>query len=119
MISLPSNWLKRVQVRELPHDPSFVVLLLRFRNDAGQYFNWHQPINATHGLTAASKLEEGLSLLSHINLETEDPFINATSREKAEALDQHWEQVMIPNTLNLKSFREKHGLRDPEEAHRA
>jgi hypothetical protein len=118
MINLPSNWLKRVQVRELPHDPSIIVLLLNFTNDHNQYFRWYQTINAKHGLTAASKLEEGLSLLGHIDLELEDPYINATSREKAEALDQHWQQVTVPNTLNLKDFRAKHGLRDPEEVNR-
>jgi hypothetical protein len=118
MINLPSNWLKRVQVRELPHDPTFIVLLLAFRNEHGQCFNWHQPISVKHGITAASMLEEGLSLLSHINLANENPFINATSRMKSESLDQNWEQVMLPNTLNLKDFRAKHGLRDPEERDR-
>jgi hypothetical protein len=115
MIRLPSNWLKRVRVRELSHDKSIIVLLLSFRNDHGQYFNWYQTVNATHGMDAASKLEEGLSLLSHIELSAEDPLINATARQRAEALDQNWEQVVQPNTLNLKDFRDKHGLDDPEE----
>ena len=119
MIKLPSNWLKRVQVRELPHDPSFIVLLLSFHNDHGQHFNWYQTIVGKHGVAAADKLEEGLSLLGHIDLSQEDPFINSTSREKSEALDQNWEQVVLPNTLNLKDFRAKHGLKDPEEANRA
>lgn len=119
MIKLPSNWLKRVQIKELPHDPSFVVLLLNFSNDHGQYFRWYQSLQAKHGMTAASKLEAGLSLLNHIDLDNEDPYINATSSEQAEALDQNWQQIMIPNALNLKDFREKHGLKDPDEARHA
>lgn len=115
MIRLPSNWLKRVQVRELPHDRTFAVLLLSFRNEHGQLFSWYQTIQGTHGMTAASLLEEGLSLLSHIDLENEQPYVNEKSSEKAESLDQKWEQVTLPNTLNLKDFRAKHNLKDPEE----
>lgn len=118
MINLPHNWLKYVKVREIPHDPTFAALLVRFRNEHGQVFSWYQVLQAHHGMTAASLLEGGLSLLSHVDLATEDPYINETSREKAESLDQSWEAIEIPGTLNLKHFREKHGLPDPEEVKR-
>jgi hypothetical protein len=117
MIKLPNNWLKTTRVHELPHDPFRAVLLLSFKNAHDQVFNWYQVIEGEHGVRASAMLEEGLKLLSRIDFANEEPYVNKTQRQKTPALDQEWEQVLIPNTINLKDFRTKHSLKDPEEAH--
>jgi hypothetical protein len=119
MISLPSNWLKMVRVREYPHDSAHASLLIQFVNDHGQTINLFQHLQGRHGMTAASQLEDGLAKMAKFDLAHMDPFINATARERIPARDQNWTATPLPNTLNLKDFRAKHNLRDPEEANRA
>ncbi len=93
-------------------------MVVAFINEHGQTIALYQKLEGTHGMTAASQLEVGLVWIGNLNFAEMDPYINATSRETAPALDQKWTAKPLPNTLNLKDFRAKHGLRDPEEVNR-
>lgn len=119
MIQLPSNWIKYARIREYPHDPGHATLHVNFVNEAGQVFNVYQQLESVHGDRPADHLDEALTALKAMDLEHMDPFLSNRVRQTGPAVDQNWTSVPAANTINLKEFREKYNLKDPEDRARA